>query len=134
MKFQKKYSYSRIVIKSEIDNLNHVNNIEYLKWVQEASTLHWKSISNAELNNKYFWVVLRHEIDYLTSAKLDDEITITTFIGNSSGVKSERYVEFFKNGILLAKAKTTWCLITKINMKPARIPQEILLILNKIKV
>ena len=134
MSFKKKYSYSKKVTESEIDHLNHVNNIEYLKWVQEASTLHWESISNEELNKKYFWVVLRHEIDYYVSVKLNDKIIITTYIGDSYSVKSERFVEIQNNGKLVAKAKTIWCLMAKNNMKPVRIPEEITVILNKIKI
>ena len=134
MSFQKKFSYLKKVIESDLDNLNHVNNIEYLKWVQKASTLHWESLSNKELNKKFLWVVLRHEIDYYASAFINDNINVTTYIGDSYGVKSERFVEFIKNGKLLAKSKTIWCLIDKKKMKPIRIPEEINVILDKIKV
>jgi len=134
MEFKKKYSYTKKVVENEIDDLNHVNNIVYLKWVQEVSELHWNLLSNNDLNSKYFWVVLRHEIDYFSSAKLNDSITITTFIGDSYGVKSERFVEIYKEEKLLVKAKTIWCLISKITMKPIRIPEEINAILSEIKI
>ena len=78
------------------------------------------------MNSKFVWVVLRHEIDYIASAKLHDKITVTTWIGESYGVKSERFVEMKKGDKLIAKAKTIWCLLDKKTMKPVRIPSEIL--------
>ena len=134
MNIQKKFSYTKTVVENEIDILQHVNNVEYLKWVQQASELHWISLSNKEINQKYFWVVLRHEIDYYASAKLSDEVNITTYIGDSYGVKSERFVEIYLNDKLLVKSKTIWCLMATENLKPVRIPNEIQAILNKIKV
>jgi len=83
-------------------------------------------LSTTEINDTYVWVVLRHEIDYLASAKLNDKITINTWIENTAGVKSERMVEIKNNGKILAKAVTIWCLLDKKSMKPARIPSEII--------
>jgi len=125
-----KFTYTLVVNEKEIDNLNHVNNIHYIQWVQNAAQKHWNILSNSNLDTKYVWVVLRHEIDYLAAAKLNDEITINTWIGDSYGVKSERFVEVIKDSIVIAKAKTIWCLLDKKKMKPIRIPQDILKILQ----
>ena len=45
--------------------MNHVNNVVYLQWVNDISEKHWNWLASPELRAKYFWVVLRHEIDYL---------------------------------------------------------------------
>ena len=127
------FSFTLIVTKSELDALNHVNNVTYLKWVQNVAEKHWNSIVNAESGNKYVWVVIRHEIDYFLPAILNDEITITTYIGDSYGVKSERFVEIKKADKLLAKAKTIWCLLDKNTMKPVKVPSEIMSILQSKK-
>ncbi|WP_298262524.1 thioesterase family protein [uncultured Lutibacter sp.] len=127
------YSFSFFVKEEELDNLNHVNNINYVKWVQKASEKHWSFLTNNAFENSFVWVVLRHEIDYLASAVLGDKIEITTWVGDSYGVKSERFVEIFRNDTVIAKAKTIWCLLDKKNMKPIRIPKEILKILNEVK-
>jgi len=124
------YVFSLLVGENEIDNLNHVNNIHYLQWVQNAAEKHWDLLSNTNLNSSYVWVVLRHEIDYLLSAKLNDVLTVETWIGESYGVKSERFVEIKKGTKLIAKAKTIWCLLDKKTMKPTRIPSEILKLLE----
>lgn len=125
------YDHTFTVKPEEIDNLNHVNNIVYLQWVNDISGKHWKILSTDEINKKYFWVVLRHEIDYLQSAIVGDEITVHTWVGESSGVKSIRHVHIYKGEILLIKAKTTWCLIDSKTLKPTRINQDILSVLEK---
>ncbi len=56
------------VTKDEIDELNHVNNIVYLKWINKVSGNHWKKLSNNDMNTKFVWVVVRHEIDYKTTS------------------------------------------------------------------
>lgn len=124
------YEFKLEVKASEIDDLNHVNNINYLNWVQLAANKHWKKLSNSKIDERYVWVVLRHEIDYFQPAFINETILVKTWVGSSYGVKSERFVEIRRNDELLAKAKTIWCLLDKVLMKPVRIPSEILQILK----
>jgi acyl-CoA thioester hydrolase len=130
MEILKKLVFTIKVTAIDIDELNHVNNISYVQWVQLAAQKHWNLISNAQIDSEFVWVVLRHEIDYLSSALLDDELTVITWIGKSFGVKSERFVEILKEDKLLVKAKTIWCLLDKKTMKPLRIPPKVLNILT----
>ncbi len=125
------FHYSFYVKPEDIDELKHVNNVVYLKWVNEISGKHWGILSTKEINKKYFWVVLRHEIDYLQSAILSDKITVYTWVGESKGVKSIRYVHIYKGDTLLVKAQTTWCLVGSKSLRPSRINQEILNVLEK---
>lgn len=126
MKSTSTYSHAHTVTLEEIDHLNHVNNVVYLQWVQEIAKKHWSILSNKELDAKYSWVVIRHEIDYKKQALLHDKLLIKTSIGETSGLTSIRYVEIFKEDLLIAKAKTTWVLISNKTFKPTRITQEIL--------
>ena len=130
---KKSFSIALIVTKKDLDVLNHVNNITYLQWVQNVAEKHWNEIGNTDSDNKYVWVVIRHEIDYFLPAMLNDEITVTTYIGDSYGVKSERFVEIKKADKILAKAKTVWCLLDKNTMKPVKVPAEIMAILQSKK-
>ncbi|RXP55792.1 acyl-CoA thioesterase [Lutibacter sp. HS1-25] len=120
------FNFSFEVSANELDHLNHVNNVVYLHWVLDAAQKHWDFLSNDIINEAYVWVVLRHEIDYVSFAKLGDKIQINTWVKSSVGVKSERIVEIQKEGKLIAKAKTIWCLLDKKTMKPVRIPSEIM--------
>jgi acyl-CoA thioester hydrolase len=119
------YSYFIKVSENDIDDLNHVNNIQYLNWVLKAAEEHWNLVTNKEYDKNYAWVVLKHEIDYLKSAKLNDEINIITWVRSNYGVKSERIVHIKRNDETLVKAKTIWVLVNKKNMKPVRIPKKI---------
>ena len=127
------FSHTLIVNQNDLDALNHVNNVTYLQWVQNVAEKHWSGICNTEIDAHYVWVVIRHEIDYFLPAMLHDEITVTTYIGDSYGIKSERIVEIKKAGKLLAKAKTIWCLLDKNTMKPVKVPAEIMDILQSKK-
>ena len=124
------YQYSFKVEKKDIDELNHVNNVVYLQWVNHISEQHWNFLAPAEIRQKYIWVVLRHELDYLNQAFLGDEITMITWIGESLGVKSVRHVHIYKGTTVLLKAESTWCLLDQKSLRPTRIKEDILSLLR----
>lgn len=113
---------------SDIDDLDHVNNVVYLRWVQDVAAAHWDKIASAEMKGKYLWVVLRHEIDYKNSAVLGDELIAKTWVSSCEGVRSVRNVKLHQalNGKLIAEAKTTWCLLDAQTMRPKRIEDDII--------
>lgn len=124
------YQHLFRVDSKHLDALNHVNNVVYLKWVNDISEKHWELLSNDYLNSKYFWVCLRHEIDYLNQAVLGDEIRVFTWVGESAGVKSIRNVNIYKGDTMLTKIKSTWCLIDAKTLRPTRIKDDILEVLK----
>ena len=113
------------VMSEDIDELGHVNNVVYLRWVQQVAAAHWKSKALNTVTDKYLWVVLRHEIDYLKPALLHDKIRAQTWVSSMEGVKSIRNVKFLANGNDLAQAKTVWCLLDATSMRPKRIGDDI---------
>jgi acyl-CoA thioester hydrolase len=129
---QSDFSITIFVQKNDIDELGHVNNVVYVRWVQEVAAAHWDSLANTEVKLKYLWVVLRHEIDYLSAAFEGDQLIATTWVGESIGVKSERFVNITheKTGNPIAKARTTWCLLDGFTMKPKRVNAEIINLLK----
>ena len=129
---KKVFTFHLTITEDVLDALDHVNNVYYMQWVQNAAQKHWDILSTPDLNRKYVWIVLRHEIDYLHAAKLHDKITVNTWVKSVYGVKSERIVEIKKDTELLARAKTTWCLLDKKAMKPVRISSEIIKIFKTI--
>ncbi len=129
---EKDFSIAFTVHKSDIDELGHVNNVVYVRWMQEVAAAHWDSLASSEIKQKYVWVVLRHEIDYLSAAFENDSITATTWVGESNGARSERFVHITntKSGRLIAKAKTTWCMLDGATLKPKRVDEEVVKLLN----
>ncbi len=77
----------------DLDELHHVNNVVYLKWVQLVAENHWRSAVSQTLQNQYIWVVLSHFIQYHKSAVLDDHLTLLTNVRDFVGVRSIRYVK-----------------------------------------
>ena len=129
---EKDFSITFSVQKSDIDELGHVNNVVYVRWVQEVAAAHWDSLASSEIKQKYVWVVLRHEIDYLNAAFENDTITATTWVGESNGARSERFVHITNTntGKLIAKAKTTWCMLDGATMRPKRVDKEVVNLLR----
>jgi len=124
----KAFEQTITVQQHDIDRLNHVNNVVYLQWVQDVATAHWQSLASMEIQKKYSWVVLKHEIEYFSPALLNDFLTVKTWVEKSEGVRSERHVEFYnhKTNKLLVRAKTNWCLLEAMTMRPRRIEEDIL--------
>jgi acyl-CoA thioester hydrolase len=81
------FTYTHIVLKNELDTLDHVNNVVYVQWIQDVSTKHWNDLTKNNPDLNYVWVVTRHEIDYKGQAVLGDEITFKTWVGVTKGVK-----------------------------------------------
>ena len=49
----------------DIDELGHVNNAVWVRWIQDVATAHWQAVADPAHVDAYIWVVIRHEIDYL---------------------------------------------------------------------
>jgi acyl-CoA thioester hydrolase len=112
---------------ADIDELGHVNNVTYLRWVQDAAVAHWRARAPAADQARLFWVVLRHEIDYKQPARLGDTLVARTWVGAASRLKFERHTEVVReaDGRLLARARTLWCPIDAATGKPAPVSPEV---------
>ena len=122
----KQFQISIIVSEDVLDEANHVNNVEYLRWVQEVSQQHWRSKVSEETTQKYAWVALDHHIQYKRPAFLNEELILKTFITANTAATCTRRVEIYRDDKLITKATTNWCLIDNNTQKPSRIPAEIL--------
>lgn len=115
------------VTPDDIDDMNHVNNVVYLRWVQDAAAAHWDSVATNDMKNKYAWVVLRHEIDYKSPARMGDPVVAETWVSSREGVRSVRHVtlKHAQSGIVFAQTVTTWCLLDAVTKRPKRIESDI---------
>jgi acyl-CoA thioester hydrolase len=112
---------------ADIDELGHVNNVTYVRWVQDAAVAHWRAGAPAAEQARLFWIVLRHEIDYLQAAHLDDRIVARTWVGTATRLRFERHTEILRpeDGCLLARARTVWCPIDAATRKPTTVSAEV---------
>jgi len=118
------------VSSKDIDTLQHVNNLIYVKWMDKIATEHYAFLTKDNPLPQYVWVVTRHEIDYLKQAVLGDEITVKTWVGETKGITSIRFMNFYKDNILLVKAKTVWVMLDSKTFKPKRIRENVLKVLQ----
>ena len=123
-----RFVHSIKVSEADIDELDHVNNVVYIRWVQEVAEAHWLCVAPPEMRQRYRWVVLRHEIDYKMPVTFRDNLAGTTWVGMHHGPRFDRYVRLQSpdGSKVFAEAKTTWCLLDSRNGKPLRIPGDIL--------
>ena len=131
----KKFEIEKTVQKKHLDDLNHVNNVQYLYWVQEVSQAHWDNLINKKkILEKGLWVVRSHKIEYKNLTKLNDKIIISTYVKNVKGYLSERSVviKLKKTEKILVKCLTEWCFIDLKTQKLKKIPQEIIKLFNNI--
>jgi acyl-CoA thioester hydrolase len=113
------------VLDADIDANGHVNNVVYLRWVQDAATAHWNARTSDEEKALVVWVVVRHEIDYRLAALPGDTILAVTWVGPASRHAYERNTELRRrrDGEVLARARTLWCPLDPASTRPVRLPQ-----------
>ena len=122
----------KIVVKSDLDTLEHVNNVIYLHWVQEIAKAHWEKVTSNLRVDFGYWIVRSHHITYKRAVRLGDKLQIETNVKYCRGVLSERIVKiFFQNSrILAAHCSTLWCFVSTDKHKPLCIPQSVIEILS----
>jgi len=114
------------VVDSDIDQLGHVNNVVYLRWVQDAAIAHWTAGATKEEQESILWVVTRHEIDYKRSAMRDDTILAKTWVGAAEKRSFERLTELRRksDNKVLTNARTFWCPIDITTKRPISPTEE----------
>jgi acyl-CoA thioester hydrolase len=115
------------ILQTDIDQLGHVNNVVYLKWVQDAAMAHWYATATEKQKRTLLWVVSKHEIEYKRPAYKQDTVIARTWIGNANHRSFERYTEFRRKSDrkLLAKAKTLWVPVDPKNKKPVKVSADV---------
>lgn len=110
-----------------IDELGHVNNAVWVRWIQEIATAHWNAVARAQDREAYVWMVTRHEIDYRGNVAQGEIVTAETFIpAPPRGARFDRRVDFRnETGKVVVSANTTWAMIDKASGRPQRVRAEI---------
>ncbi|HYW17309.1 MAG TPA: thioesterase family protein [Allosphingosinicella sp.] len=111
----------------DIDELGHVNNAVWVRWIQDMATGHWRFAADPAHVDSYVWVVVRHEIDYLRAVLPGETVIGRTWVGEPPrGARFDRHVEFSgADGKPRVKARTTWAILDKSTGRPLRVPDEV---------
>lgn len=105
------FEMSIVITPNDIDVLGHVNNVVYLRWVQDVAVAHWLAIATDAHKRDLLWVVVRHEIDYKRPAMPEDGVIARTWLGEAEPRAFARHTELLRasDRKLLARARTLWC-------------------------
>lgn len=117
------------VTAASIDRLGHVNNVEYVQWMQDAATAHADAMGCTAATRAAgaAWVARRHQIEYLRAALEGDRIEVRTWVADLRRAFSLRRYEFVRpsDGAILAKAETDWVYVELGSGRPRSVPKEI---------
>ena len=117
------HAFSITPAAADFDLNGHVNNVVYVRWIQEAATVHWRSRMDAAEQAGWAWVVLRHEIDYRRPLLPGETAEVRTWVGPRRGARFIRYVRIDgPDGEVCAQAVSDWCLIDAATRRPTRVP------------
>lgn len=115
------------VVSGDLDERAHVNNVVYVRWVQDIAIAHWRAVAPPEDQAAVAWVMRRHEIDYHAPAVLGDEVNLRTRVGRATGLEFERHTEVRRaaDGALLARSRTLWIPVDAASGRPRRVSAEV---------
>jgi acyl-CoA thioester hydrolase len=113
-----------------IDVNGHVNNLEYLRWMQDAAVEH--SAARGWPLERYqatrtAWMVRSHSIEYLRPAFAGDALSILTWVADLRPRSSlRRYlVGRTSDQQVLARAETLWVFVDTVTGRARAIPEEL---------
>lgn len=111
----------------DIDANGHVNNVVYVRWIQDMATSHWNARQPAEEQSRWAWIVLRHEIDYRRALMPGETATARTWVAETpEGPRFDRFVRIDgPDGAMCAQARTVWCMIEQATGRPKRVTPDI---------
>jgi acyl-CoA thioester hydrolase len=107
--------------------MGHVNNVVYLRWMQDAAAAHWEAAASTALRSQVAWVVVRHEVDYKTPAFVGEQLVARTWVGEPTGATWERFIEISRSGDqkLLAKGRSIYAALDPRTGRPRRVDDEL---------
>ncbi len=115
---------------ADIDELQHVSNIAYVRWIQDAAAAHSAAVGFAWPDYQRIggmFVVRKHEIEYLVPALLGDRIELVTWVSELRGATSRRQTRVVRkhDQVELARASTLWAYVAADTGRPSRVPKEV---------
>jgi len=105
------YTKHLTVTDEAIDVHGHVNNQEYLRWMQEIAIEHstaqgWPLLRYLDLGAS--WYVRSHFVEYLRPGLLGDELRICTWVSGMEKRDSQRHTLFLRDADRRIVARLNW--------------------------
>ncbi len=124
------YKYKLTVSEDAVDVNGHVNNLEYLRWMQDAAILHSDSQGCTKVTKAAgaTWVVRMHRVEYLRPAFAGEQIIVLTWVSNFRRVQSLRKYRIIrvKDKAVLVEGETDWVFVNAKTGRLRSIPQNVI--------
>ena len=122
------HSESHTVGTESIDVLGHVNNREYLRWMEEIAVEH--SAAQGWPMERYFaagnaWVAATHFIEYLRPAFAGDTLDLYTWIATWDRRTSVRRYAVTRQRKVLARGETNWTFVELATGRACDLPASV---------
>lgn len=123
------FRYQILVPAEAIDRLGHVNNIEFVRWLQDAALRHSERVGLSWeecVRVGGAFVVRRQQVEYLRQVRTGEQLTVHTWIASSTHMSAVRRTEVRSDtGDLVVDATTTWVFVSLETWRPKRIPTDV---------
>ena len=123
------YRYELTVPAEAEDQNGHVNNIEYLRWMQDAALEHsaTSGCTGATQAIGATWVIRSHRIEYLKPAFAGEDVAVLTWVADFRRVQSLRKYRIIRpaDRALLAEGETDWVFVDLQKGTLRSIPKDI---------
>ncbi|MDQ3370879.1 MAG: acyl-CoA thioesterase [Myxococcota bacterium] len=113
---------------ADIDELGHVSNLVYVRWVLDVAMAHSRSLGWDHPQYRAYgavFVVRRHEIDYVAQVLEGEQLIAETWVDDWRPASCIRRTELRRGDQVVARGATTWALISLTSGRPQRITDEL---------
>ena len=121
---RKIYTKQIEVTHHHLDQNNHVNNVQFVQWVEEVASEHWEMLKRETPYVNDDWLLLEHHLQYKKQVYLGEVLTVKTYPQPPEGIKQPRKVEFFCEDELVMDSRTLWVLFDKDKQKVKRLDPD----------
>jgi len=123
------YKKTIIVLSEHLDDINHVNNVVYVQWMQDIAVEHWNSVATDTLKQELLWMIKRHEVDYFNQAFLGDELTMETWTGDFTNVTWKRHYQIIRpaDNKKIISASSVWIPFERKTQRPRRVDDALIM-------
>lgn len=123
------YHHNITTSDDDIDANGHVNNVNYVRWMQDAAVGHSNAVGCTLHTEAHCatWVIRTHRIEYFRPASANEDITVLTWVSDLRKVRSLRKYKFIRDSdsAVLAKGETDWVFVDAKSGRPCIIPDDV---------
>lgn len=124
------YRYDLTVRPDAVDRNGHVNNVEYVRWMQDAAIAHARAAGGQALSDAegWTWYVRSHQVEYLQPVFQDEEIAVLTWASDIRKTRALRKYLMVRvsEDKPVARGQTEWVAVDVGSGRPRPVPRGII--------